>query len=69
MSNNLFCLRCKKATPTKDLQSVKTKNGRTMHKGSCSVCHANKAQFVAAAAHSKVIKGKGAVSDWFSSIF
>ena len=52
----MYCVKCKRATDTKDLQNVVTKNGRNMNRGRCTVCNSTKTQFVAGT------EGKGFVN-------
>ena len=42
----MYCLRCKRKTQTKNQREEKTKNGRTILKGTCAVCNTKKNMFV-----------------------
>lgn len=44
--DNIYCVTCRKHTPTKDAHNVITKNHRKMVKGKCEVCTRGKACFV-----------------------
>ena len=44
----LYCVKCKRQTPTELQQIVTTKNGRHRAKGICVVCKGNKSRFVSA---------------------
>jgi hypothetical protein len=44
----MYCVKCKNHTETKNVQSVITKNGRPMLRGTCGVCGKIKTQFVKA---------------------
>ena len=44
----IYCVKCKKATPTHNVQIAKTKTGRYYAKGRCAVCHGMKSRFVSA---------------------
>ena len=41
----IFCCKCKLKTDTTDIVTVKTKNGRLMLKGTCSICGSKKCSF------------------------
>jgi len=45
----MYCVKCKVETETKDIQNVTSKNGRPMLRGVCVVCGGTKTQFVKAA--------------------
>ena len=53
---DLYCIRCKTKTSTKEHTEVTSKNGRAMLKGLCDVCGAKKCTFV-----SKKHGGKSAI--------
>src|SRR6218665_1382500 len=42
----MYCVKCKKQTETKDIQTSMNKNGRPMMRGACTVCGTTKTQFV-----------------------
>ena len=44
----MFCVKCKKATDTSDLQFVASRNGRNMKRGTCVMCGTTKMQFIKA---------------------
>src|ERR1043165_125852 len=46
MSTNLYCVKCKSRTETRDIQNVVSKNNRHMLRGVCAVCGTTKTQFV-----------------------
>ena len=46
----MYCVKCKSKTETKDVQNIVSKNGRPMLRGICVVCGKTKTQFVKAAA-------------------
>ena len=46
MSNNLYCVKCRSRTETRDIQNVVSKNNRPMLRGVCVVCGTTKTQFV-----------------------
>src|ERR1043165_1329025 len=46
MSTNLYCVKCKSRTETRDIQNVVSKNNRPMLRGICAVCGTTKTQFV-----------------------
>ena len=41
----MYCVKCKATTETKDFQNAMSKNGRPMLKGICAVCGITKTQF------------------------
>lgn len=41
-----YCVRCRKSTMNDNMQTVQSKNGRTMMKSTCQSCHGKKATFV-----------------------
>ena len=43
---NMFCVKCKSKTPTKDIKQALTKNKRKMLKGICTACGTKKCQFI-----------------------
>ena len=45
-NDNLYCVKCKSRTETRDIQNVVTKNNRPMLRGVCVVCGTTKTQFV-----------------------
>src|SRR6218665_4089279 len=46
ISNNFYCVKCKRETETRDLLNVKSKNNRPMLRGICTMCGTTKTQFV-----------------------
>ena len=46
MSNNLYCVKCKSKTESRDIQNAVSKNNRHMLRGVCAVCGTTKTQFV-----------------------
>ena len=44
----MYCVKCKKATDTSDVQFVIRKNGRNMKQGTCVICGTTKTQFIKA---------------------
>jgi hypothetical protein len=44
----MYCVKCKNHTETKNVQTVTTKNGRSMLRGTCDICGKTKTQFVKA---------------------
>ena len=44
----MYCLRCKKVTPTDNIAQTQTSNNRWIKKGVCTLCHTKKSQFIAA---------------------
>lgn len=52
----IYCLKCKRHTETKDVERAITKNNRNMLKGKCLVCGSNKSKFIS-------ITGQGAITD------
>jgi hypothetical protein len=42
----MYCLRCKRSTPTSNEKTVTQKNGRPAEKGICTVCGAKKCQIL-----------------------
>jgi len=45
----IYCVKCKKSQPAKDVVDTVTKNGRSAKKGKCSVCGTTVCKFVASA--------------------
>ena len=71
----IYCLKCKQKTDTTNNVEVKSKNGRAMIKGNCSICGTKKSVFISSTASTastassstakkpkKTIKGKGGFS-------
>ena len=46
MSNDMYCVKCKSRTETRNIQNVVSKNNRRMLRGVCAVCGTTKTQFV-----------------------
>ena len=44
----MYCVKCKKATDTSDVQFGVSKNGRNMKRGKCVICGTTKTQFIKA---------------------
>ena len=44
----MFCVKCKKATDTLDVQFVVSKTGRNMKRDTCAICGTTKTQFIKA---------------------
>ena len=44
----MYCVKCKKATDTSNVQFAVSKNGRNMKRGTCVVCGTTKMQFIKA---------------------
>ena len=44
----MYCVKCKKATDTSDVQFAVSKNGRNMKRGTCVICGTTKTQFIKA---------------------
>src|SRR2546428_579412 len=44
-NDNLYCVKCKSKTETRDIQNVVSKNDRPMLRGVCVVCGTTKTQF------------------------
>ena len=45
MSENIYCLKCKKQTNNKEMETVITKNNRAMQKTKCLICNTTKCKF------------------------
>ena len=44
----MFCVKCKKAADTSNVQYAVSKNGRNMKRGTCVICGTTKTQFIKA---------------------
>ena len=44
----MYCVKCKKATDTSNVQFAVSKNGRNMKRGTCVICGTTKTQFIKA---------------------
>ena len=44
----MYCVKCKKATDTSNVQYTISKNGRNMKRGTCVICGTTKTQFIKA---------------------
>ena len=44
----MYCVKCKKATETLNMQFAASKNGRNMKRGTCVTCGMTKTQFIKA---------------------
>ena len=42
----MYCVKCKRATDTSDVQFVVSRNGRNMKQGTCVICRTTKMQFI-----------------------
>ena len=42
----MYCVKCKKATDTSNMQYVVSKNERNMKRGTCVICRMTKTQFI-----------------------
>ena len=42
----MYCVKCKKATDTSNVQFTVSKNGRNMKRGTCVICGTTKTQFI-----------------------
>lgn len=62
-TNQIYCLKCKKRTPTQNPAIMKHSNGRTSVQGICAVCGKTKSQFLA-----KNVNGAGFLSSLAGSI-
>ena len=45
-NDNIYCVKCRSRTETRDIQNVVSKNNRPMLRGVCVVCGTTKTQFV-----------------------
>ena len=45
----MYCVKCKKATDTSNVQFAVSKNGRNMKRGRCVICGMIKTQFIKSA--------------------
>ena len=45
---SMYCVKCKKATDTSNVQFAVSKNGRNMKRGTCVICGTTKTQFIKA---------------------
>ena len=52
---DIYCLKCKTRTDTKNVEKVTTKNNRNMIKGVCVVCGCKKSKFIS----NSEVKGSG----------
>lgn len=43
---DIYCVKCKKKTPTINEKKIVTKNGRNAITGTCKVCNTKKYQFI-----------------------
>ena len=44
----MYCVKCKKATDTSNVQYVISKNGRNIQQGTCVICGMTETQFIKA---------------------
>ena len=44
----MYCVKCKKATNTSNVQYAVSKNGRNTKRGTCVICGTTKTQFIKA---------------------
>ena len=42
----MYCVKCKKATDTSNVQFAVSRNGRNMKRGTCVICGTTKTQFI-----------------------
>lgn len=56
---NIYCVKCKSSTETKDLKLAKTKNNRPVVKGTCSTCGRKKCKFLSKNQFQEGQKGEG----------
>ena len=43
---DIYCVKCRKKTPTLNEQSIQTKNKRYANVGNCSLCNSKKYMFI-----------------------
>ena len=43
---DIYCVKCKARTPTKNVTETTTKKGQPMLKGTCEVCGTRKGKFI-----------------------
>ena len=58
----MYCVKCKRATGTNNIERVVTKNNRNMLRGKCGVCGSTKTQFI------KADVGKGVVNKLINNL-
>ena len=58
----MYCVKCKRATGTNNIERVVTKNNRNMLRGKCDVCGSTKTQFI------KADVGKGVVNKLINNL-
>ena len=59
--NQIYCVKCRKFTETKDVKQKTTKNNRQMLQGICVICGTKKSKFISAS-------GKGFINDTIHSL-
>ena len=58
----MYCVKCKRATGTNNIERVVTKNNRNLLRGKCDVCGSTKTQFI------KADVGKGVVNKLINNL-
>ena len=58
--NQIYCVKCRRFTETKDIKQITTRNNRQMLQGICVVCGTKKSKFISAS-------GKGFINDTINS--
>jgi len=59
--NQIYCVKCRRFTETRDVKQKTTKNNRQMLQGICVVCGTKKSKFISAS-------GKGFINDTINSL-
>jgi len=59
--NQIYCVKCRRFTETKDVKQITAKNNRQMLQGICVVCGTKKSKFISAS-------GKGFINDTIYSL-
>ena len=59
--NEIYCVKCRRFTETRDLQQITNKNNRQMLQGICVVCGTKNSKFISAS-------GKGLINDTINSL-
>jgi len=65
MNNDIFCVKCKRKTPTKNPKVVKTTNGRYRLVGECPKCGTMKSRFINAQHANGLLSGLLGFKDGF----
>ena len=58
--NQIYCVKCRRFTETKDIKQITTKNNSQMLQGICVACGTKKSKFISAS-------GKGFINDTINS--